>query len=320
MNDTILGKTGLKISKIGFGAWGISGRDWGATDDKDSKIALHHAMDLGVTFIDTADNYGWGHSENLIAEVLKERSDREKIVIATKAGNNFYPFLNEKHKLSPVNWDFSKKHIIFATEKSLARLGVEQIDILQLHSPTLDMVKNEEAFEALEILKSQGKIKHVGWSIQSFMETEQTEMVEKYHDLIDVLQIRYNLFERQAEEKLFPVAQKYNIGVIVRIPLLFGFLTGKFNKGSKFGTDDHRSMNLSPAKLETYVNMLGQFDEFFMQNSSFTKAQLSLNFCVSHPAAHVVIPGCKNTAQVEDNVVAGSITSIKYDDYPKIKQ
>jgi len=318
MNNTILGKTGLKISKVGFGAWGISGRDWGATDDKDSKAALHRAMDLGVTFVDTADNYGWGHSEKLIAEVLKERSDRENIVIATKAGNNFYPFMNENHKLSPVNWDFSKKHIIFAVEKSLARLGVEQIDILQLHSPTLDMIKNEGAFEALEILKSQGKIKHAGWSITSFKETEQTEMVEKYHELIDVLQIRYNLFERQAEEILFPVAQKYNIGVIVRIPLLFGFLTGKFNKDSQFGTDDHRSMNLSAEKLETYVNRLNDYDGFFKQNSQYSKAQLSLNFCVSHPAAHVVIPGCKTIKQVEDNVLAGSIESIKYEDYPKL--
>ena len=318
MNNTILGKTGLKISKVGFGAWGISGRDWGATDDKDSKAALHRAMDLGVTFVDTADNYGWGHSEKLIAEVLKERSDRENIVIATKAGNNFYPFMNENHKLSPVNWDFSKKHIIFAVEKSLERLGVEQIDILQLHSPSLDMIKNEEAFEALEILKSQGKIKHAGWSITSFKETEQTEMVEKYHELIDVLQIRYNLFERQAEEILFPVAQKYNIGVIVRIPLLFGFLTGKFNKDSQFGTDDHRSMNLSAEKLETYVNRLNDYDGFFKQNSQYSKAQLSLNFCVSHPAAHVVIPGCKTIKQVEDNVLAGSIESIKYEDYPKL--
>jgi len=317
MNYTTLGKTGLKISTIGFGAWGISGRDWGITDDNESKAALHRAMDLGVTFVDTADNYGWGHSEKLIADVLKERSDRENIVIATKAGNNFYPFLNEKHKLSPVNWDFSKKHLIFAVDKSLERLGVEQIDILQLHSPTLDMIKNEEAFEALEILKNHGKIKHAGWSIQSFMETEQTKMVEKYHDLIDVLQIRYNLFERQAEETLFPVAQKYNIGVIVRIPLLFGFLTGKFNKDSKFGANDHRSMNLSPEKLDTYIKMLARYDDFFTKNNEFTKAQLSLNFCVSHPAAHVVIPGCKNIAQVEDNVVAGNITSIKYEDYPK---
>ena len=319
MEHVLLGKTRLKISKIGFGAWGISGRDWGVTDDKSSKTALHRAMDLGVTFVDTADNYGWGHSENLIAEVLKERSDRENIVIATKVGNNFYPFMDEKHELSPLNWDFSKKHLIFAVEKSLERLGVEQIDILQLHSPSLDMIKNEEAFEALEILKSQGKIKHAGWSISSFKETEQTPMVEKYHDLIDVLQIRYNLFERKAEEALFPVAQKYNIGVIVRIPLLFGFLTGKFSTDSQFGQNDHRSMNLSPEKLKTYLNMLRQYDEFFMQNSKYTKAQLSLNFCVSHPAAHVVIPGCKNTAQVEDNVVAGSITSIKYEDYPKIK-
>lgn len=318
MQYSTLGKTGLKISTIGFGAWGISGRDWGTTDDEQSKKALHRAMDKGITFVDTADNYGWGHSEKLIAEVLKERTDRENIVIATKVGNNFYPFMNEKHSLSPGNPDYSKKHLIFAAEKSLSRLGVEQIDVLQLHSPSLEMIENEEAFEALEILKSQGKIKHAGWSIQSFQETEQADMVEKHHDLLDVIQVRYNMLERKAEDKLLPVAAKYNIGVIVRIPLLFGFLTGKFDKNSKFGDDDHRRMNLSPEKLENYLNQLQKFDGFFNEHQKYTKAQLSLNFCVSHPAAHVVIPGCKTTTQVDENAAAGDVSGIQFQDYPVV--
>lgn len=313
-----LGKTNIEISSIGFGAWGISGRDWGKTDDEQSKRAIHKAIDEGITFFDTADNYGWGHSENLIAEVLNERSDKKKITIATKAGNNFYPYLNEKHGLSPGNPDYSKKHIVFAAEQSLKRLNVECIDILQLHSPSLEMIENEEAFEALQMLKEQGKIKHAGWSIQSFKECEQAAMVEKHHKLLDVIQVRYNLLEREAEKKILPIAKKYNIGVIARIPLLFGFLTGKFDKSSRFGSDDHRSMNLSPEKLELYLNQVENFQDFYKEHNQYSKAQLGLKFCISNPAVHVAIPGCKTEKQVLDNVAAGKITNVNYSDYPKI--
>ena len=307
MERIVFGRTNLKIAPIGFGAWGISGRDWGKTDDSQSKKAIHKAIDAGINFFDTADNYGWGHSENLIAEVLKERQDKHDIIIATKAGNNFYPYLDQKHNISPGNPDFSKKHLIFAVEQSLKRLNRDRIDILQLHSPSLSMVENEEAFEALEILKTQGKIKHAGWSIVSFAETEQSDMVEKYNELIDVIQVRYNLLERQAEDKILPVALKYNIGVIARIPLLFGFLSGKFTRKSKFGSDDHRSMNLSAEKLDSYLKQMELMEPFFSKNAQYTKAQLSLKFCISHPAVHVAIPGCKTEQQVMENIGAAYI-------------
>ena len=224
-----LGLKGPEISTVGFGAWGISGRDWGNTDDKNSKNAIHAALDAGVNFIDTADVYGFGHSEELIRQVLDERSDKDKIVIASKAGNNFYPFIGQDCDITPGNNDYSVKHLEFAVEESLKRLNVERLDILQLHSPGLEILEQDEAWQALERLKNSGKIKHAGWSVQSFQETAQAHILERHHDLIDVIQVRYNLLEREAEDVLFPMALKYGTGVIVRIPLLFGFLSGKFN-------------------------------------------------------------------------------------------
>ena len=161
-----LGARGPIVSAVGFGAWGISGRDWGKTDDNQSKLAIHKAFDNGVTFIDTADVYGFGHSEKLIGEVLKERGGKKDVVIATKAGNNFYPYLNETHETTPYNPDYSKKHLIKAAEESLKRLGVEVIDILQLHSPVVELLEQDEPWEALEKLKKDGKILHAGMECQ----------------------------------------------------------------------------------------------------------------------------------------------------------
>lgn len=310
-----LGKNGPEISTVGFGAWGISGRDWGDTDDASSVRAIHAALDEGVTFIDTADVYGFGHSEELINQVLKERSERDGIVIASKAGNNFYPFVGQEHKTTPANNDYSIKHLEFAAEQSLRRLGVEALDILQLHSPALDILERDEPWLALERLKSAGKIKHAGWSVQSFEESAQAHILERHHGLIDIIQVRYNLLERGAEEVLLPMAERYGIGVIVRIPLLFGFLSGKFNSKSTFGDNDHRQSNLSPQKIAEYLIDMEGYRPLFDTYPDYTMAQLSLRFCLSNPACHVVIPGGKSVAQVHENVVASDLDFISYDDF-----
>ena len=197
MKYTRLGKNGPEVSTVSFGAWGISGRDWGKTNEEESKKALHAALDHEVNFIDTADVYGFGHSEELIHEVLKERGEIGKVVIATKAGNNFYPFINQNPDVTPANPDYSEEHLKFAVEQSLRRLGVESLDILQLHSPQIEILERDEPWEALTRLKQEGKIKHAGWSVQSFQETVQAHILERHHDLIDVIQVRYNLLERE---------------------------------------------------------------------------------------------------------------------------
>ena len=317
MKHRKLGLNGPEISTVGFGAWGISGRDWGDTNDKNSQQAIHAALDAGVNFIDTADVYGFGHSEELIRQVLDERSDKDKIVIASKAGNNFYPFIGQAHNITPDNHDYSLKHLEFAVEQSLKRLNVEILDILQLHSPGLEILEQDEPWQALERLKNTGKIKHAGWSVQSFQETKQAHILERHHDLIEVIQVRYNLLEREAEDVLFPLALKYGIGVIVRIPLLFGLLSGKFNHNSTFGENDHRKFNLSPQKLTAYLKEFTSYQSVFDKYPNYSPAQISLGFCISHPACHVVIPGGKTKKQVQENAVASDIDFIPYKTFVK---
>lgn len=302
-----LGQRGPRVSTIGFGAWAIGGMDWGKTDDRESVRALHQALDLGTTLLDTADVYGRGHSERLIASVLAERS-RDDVVIATKAGNDFYNATDgDDRGYGPIRQNYDRDYIISAAEKSLDRLGVETIDILQLHSGDLDQIERDDPWEALDTLKRQGKIRHAGWSIQSFQETAQAHILDRHKDLLDVIQVRYNLLEREAERVLFPKALEYGIGVIVRIPLLFGVLTGKFSRESRFGKDDHRRMNLAPEKLESHLAKLENLAPVFSSFGDQTMAQVSLRFCLSHPACQTAIPGAKTGDQVRDNCAASDL-------------
>jgi aryl-alcohol dehydrogenase-like predicted oxidoreductase len=303
-----LGARGPRVSTVGFGAWAIGGMDWGPTDDDVSKRALHAALDAGVTLLDTADVYGRGHSEELIAAVLAERKSRDGVVIATKAGNDFYNAKAEDdHGFGPILQSYDKDYILFAAEQSLKRLKVERLDILQLHSGDLVRISRPDPWEALAQLKRQGKIGAAGWSVQSFQETAQADVVDQYHEVLDVLQVRYNVLEREAEKVLFPKAQQYGIGVIARIPLLFGLLTGKFDRHATFGPDDHRRMNLSPEKLHTLLARLDACAPFYETFPKQSKSQISLRFCLSHPACQTVIPGAKTPQQVADNVAASDL-------------
>jgi aryl-alcohol dehydrogenase-like predicted oxidoreductase len=302
-----LGKNGPEISTIGFGAWAIGGTNWGKTDDDISRNALRTALDQGVTLIDTADVYGFGHSEDLIREILQERG-KENIIVATKAGNDFYHASEKDDQgYGPIRQNYKKDYLIEAAEKSLKRLSVETLDILQLHSPDTDKLDRDDPWEALSQLKKDGKIRYAGWSVQSFQETTQAFVLDRYHELIDCIQVRYNLLEREAEKELFPRAIKYGIGVIVRIPILFGFLSGKFNKNSRFSEDDHRRMNLSPEKLEKYLRKLEKVQPVFDKYPEQSKVTTSLRFCITHPACHTAIPGAKTAEQVRENCLASDL-------------
>lgn len=317
MKYTQLGERGPKVSTIGFGAWAIGGMNWGKTDDEVSKNALRKAIENGVTFIDTADVYGFGHSETLVREVLEEMSVKDKIVVATKAGNDFYNTTDENDEgYGTIKQNAGYDYIISAAEKSLKRLNVDALDILQLHSPDTEKLQRDEPWRALEKLKQDGKIRHAGWSVQSFGETRQAFLLDEHKDLLDVIQVRYNLLEREAEKVLFKKSRKYGIGVIVRIPLLFGFLTGKFDKNTRFDQEDHRSMNLSPDKLEKYLRQLDLMQPLYDKYPEQTRAQLALRFCITHPAAHVAIPGAKTEKQVLDNVAASDLGPLPVSDIP----
>jgi len=313
-----LGKNGPEISIVGFGAWAIGGMNWGKTDDEVSIIALNKAIDCGVTLIDTADVYGFGHSEDLIKQVIAERG-KNNIIIATKAGNDFYNADNSDDKgYGAIKQTYSKEYIISAAERSLKRLDTDTLDILQLHSPDTSKLEMDDPWEALYKLKKDGKIRYIGWSIQSFQETSQAYILERHIDLIDCIQVRYNLLEREAENILFSLTEKYGIGVIVRIPLLFGFLTGKFDENSTFAEDDHRRMNLSPEKLGAYLKNLKNIQPLFDHYPDDSMTVTSLRYCVSHPACHTVIPGAKTAEQVRENCLAGDYESIPPDLIPSI--
>jgi len=319
MQYRILGKSGLRISTIGFGAWAIGGTNWGKTNDIISRQALPKALDLGVSFIDTADVYGYGHSEELIAGVLKERG-KGAVVVATKAGNDFYHARQKDDAgYGPIVQNTDRAYIVWAAEQSLKRLGVDTLDILQLHSPDTAKLERDDPWEALMQLKKDGKIRAAGWSVQSFRETEQAGLLDHYHSVIDVLQVRYNLLEREAEKVLFTKTLEYNLGVIVRIPLLFGLLTGKFDRQSRFGEDDHRRMNLSAEKLDTYLNQLDKMQALYARYPDQTPAQISLRFCLSHPACHLAIPGAKTAAQVIDNCRASDLGGLMAADIPRLE-
>lgn len=319
MQYTRLGERGPRVSTIGFGAWAIGGMNWGKTDDEISKTALRKAIENGVTFIDTADVYGFGHSEELIRGVIEEMGVKDKIVVATKAGNDFYNATeNDDAGYGTIRQNADYDYIISAAEKSLKRLNLEALDILQLHSPDTEKLQRDDSWRALEKLKRDGKIKHAGWSVQSFGETTQAFLLDEHKDLLDVIQVRYNLLEREAEKLLFKKSQQYGIGVIVRIPLLFGFLTGKFNKNARFDREDHRSMNLSPDKLEKYLRQLEQMQPLYDKYPEQSKAQLALRFCITHPAAHVAIPGAKTEKQVLDNIAASDFGPLPLSDIPLI--
>jgi len=315
---TQLGKNGPEVSTMGFGAWAIGGMHWGPTDDQVSLNALNKAVDQGVTLIDTADVYGHGHSEELIAKVVKERG-KGKLVIATKAGNDFYNATPEDDKgYGAITQTYTRDYLIFAVEQSLKRLGVDTLDVLQLHSPNLEKLEQDEPWLALEQLKKEGKIRHAGLSVQSFKETEQAHMLDLHHDILDCIQVRYNLLEREAEKVLFPKAIKYGIGVIVRIPLMFGLLTGKFTRDSRFTGDDHRRMNLSPEKLSEYLDQLEKLKPLFNKYPDQSMTQVSLRFCVSHPACQLAIPGAKTPAQVTENCGSSDLGPIPIGDIPDV--
>jgi aryl-alcohol dehydrogenase-like predicted oxidoreductase len=306
-----LGNRGPLVSTIGFGAWAIGGVHWGKTDDEVSIKAIHEAIDQGVTLIDTADVYGFGHSEELIARVIRERG-KQNLVIATKAGSDFYnPDPADDDGYGAITPNYSKEYLIWAAEQSLKRLQVESLDILQLHSPELSLLERDEPWLALESLKRDGKIKHAGLSIKSFEESKQAPLLDMHHDILDCIQVRYNLLEREAEDVLFPKALEHGIGVIVRIPLLFGLLSGKFNRDSEFGDDDHRRMNLSAEKLDGYLEALEGHRSLFDRYKEQSKAQVSLRFAISHPACQTAIPGAKTSKQVIENCSSSDLGPIQ---------
>ena len=298
MNYRELGKTGLKVSEIGYGAWGIGKSMWiGASDDESLK-ALNRSIDLGLNFIDTALGYGDGHSEKLVGQVVRERS--ETIYVATKIPpkNEVWP----AQPGTPVAKAFPSEQVMACTEKSLKNLGLEAIDVQQFHVWSDEWVDQGDWLEAILKLKHQGKIRHFGVSINDYQPENAIKLIE--NGAVDTVQVIYNIFEQSPEDKLFPACQTHNVGVIVRVALDEGGLTGKITPYSKFEEGDFREKYFrGERKQEVYERV--QKIAFDLNITLEQTAETALRYVLSHPAVSTVIPGMRSIQNVERNCKIG---------------
>ncbi|OGR80157.1 MAG: aldo/keto reductase [Elusimicrobia bacterium RIFCSPLOWO2_02_FULL_39_32] len=295
MNYRILGKTNLKVSEIGFGAWAIGGGMWGKTDDEVSLKALRRSLDLGVNFIDTAAVYGKGHSEQLIAKVYRER--KGKFFVATKIPPKNWQWPAKKG--TPIKEAFPADWIREQTEKSLRNLKMECVDLQQLHVWAPNWVKENDWYETLLKLKQEGKIRFIGVSLNDHAPDEALELVQS--GMADSVQVIYNIFDQSPEDRLFLLCKEKNVGVIARVPLDEGSLTGKFTKDKVFEEGDWRRDYFSPDILKETVERVEKL-KFLVSGEIKSLTVGALKFCLSHPTVSTVIPGIRSIQQAEENI------------------
>jgi len=296
-----LGQTGMRVSEISLGTWAFGG-DWGTVGEHDAYAALNRAVDLGVNFIDTADVYGDGRSEKLIGRLLKDRPN-DGVQVATKAGRRLNPHTSE-------GYDY--ENLSAFVERSLNNLGVEALDLLQLHCPPTEVYRQDSTFEALDRLQEAGKVRNYGVSVEK---VEEGRMAIDYPN-VKTVQIIFNIFRQKPAEEFFPLAEERNVGILARVPLASGLLSGKMRSDRVFSEDDHRNFNREGQafdKGETFsgvdfeAGLLAAEELKELVPEGHTLAQFALRWILMHPAVSCTIPGGKNPAQVEDNVAAAEM-------------
>jgi aryl-alcohol dehydrogenase-like predicted oxidoreductase len=294
MEQRDLGKTGIRVSEIGYGAWGIGGAMWQGSTDDVSVRALHRAIDLGLNFIDTAWVYGDGRSEQLVGKVVRDR--KERIIVASKV-----PPKNRRWPARPgtkLEDAFPPDHIIEYTEKSLQNLGIETIDIQQFHVWSDEWADRDEWKEAIAKLKQEGKIRFAGISINDHEPANALKAAAT--GLIDTFQVIYNIFDQSPETRLFPYCLEHKIGIIVRVPLDEGGLTGRITPESVFPPGDFRNNYFAGDRKSQVAHRTDALHRA-MGTEATSVAELALRFCLHHPAVSTVIPGMRSVANVEAN-------------------
>jgi aryl-alcohol dehydrogenase-like predicted oxidoreductase len=298
-----LGRTPWKVSEIGFGAWAIGGA-WGNVDDTESLAALRQAIDSGVNFIDTADVYGMGRSERLIAQLKRER--KEQIVVATKAGR----------RLSPHTADgYNEKNLAGFIEDSLRNLSTDSLDLLQLHCPPTDVYYRPEVFGFLDRMMEAGKIRHYGVSVER---VEEALKAIEYPN-VQTVQIIFNCFRQRPADLFFAQAREKRVGILARVPLSSGMLTGKLTRDSQFAADDHRRFNRHGEAFDVgetfsgvdYDTSLAAVEEIrALVPAGVSMAQFALRWILMFDAVTCAIPGGKRPSQVADNCAASDLPEL----------
>ncbi|MFO0725333.1 MAG: aldo/keto reductase [Myxococcota bacterium] len=294
-----LGKTGIKVSEIGFGAWALGGDLWGGQDEADSVAALDRAFELGVQFLDTALVYGRGRSESVIGGWIKKKKIREQVVIASKIppANLAWPARTGV----PIASVFPAAHLRSCTEKSLRNLGVDTIDLMQLHVWTDAFTDDDGWWEAMSALKKEGKIRAIGVSINSFEPESALRLVRSGR--VEALQVYHNVFEQRPEDELLPLAKAEGVGIISRVPLDESALTGKLTKKTEFASGDYRSMYFRGDRLAQAVDRVEALRPV-LEKAAGSMVSGALRYCLSSDAVSTVIPGIRNRAQAEANTAA----------------
>ncbi len=298
-----LGRTGWKVSAISFGAWAIGGT-WGAVDDRESLAALHRAVDLGVNFFDTADVYGDGRSERLLAQLKRER--KEQIIIATKAGRRLNPHVAE---------GYTRANLTAFVERSLRNLETDALDLVQLHCPPTQVYYMPEVFGALDDLVQQGKLRHYGVSVEKVEEA--IKAIE--YPGVQSVQIIFNIFRQRPADLFFELAKRRRVGILARLPLSSGMLAGKMTRDASFAPDDHRAFNrqgeafdrgetFSGVDFETGLRAVELLRPLVPPGMSM--AQFALRWILMFDAVTCAIPGAKRPAQVEENVAAADAPAL----------
>ncbi len=299
MKTRPFGRTGLKVSEIGFGTWAIGGDLWGKQDDNEARLGLRRAFDLGINFIDTAAVYGRGRSETLIGEVLREAG--AKPVLATKV-----PPLNMSWPARTgmaIRDVYPAEHIIRSTEESLKRLGVERLELQQLHTWTEEWSFENEWYDTLMKLREDGKIHEFGISVNSFDPDSALEVVRSGR--VASVQVVHNIFEQAPEDHLFAEAEKAGVAIIVRVPFDESALTGKLNRASHWPDDDFRSRYFVGDRLGKVVDRVEKLAEF-VPSVAASLPRLALRYVLSQTAVSVVIPGIRSPQQAEENAAASA--------------
>ncbi|MBN2499359.1 MAG: aldo/keto reductase [Anaerolineales bacterium] len=308
-----LGKTGYEVAAVSFGAWAIGG-SWGDVDDADSMAALNAAVDAGINFFDTADVYGDGRSERLLARLKQERS--EEIIIATKAGRRLDP-----HVASGYN----RENLTAFVERSLKNLDTDTLDLVQLHCPPTEVYYMPDTFEVMDDLVKAGKIKHYGVSVEKVEEA--LKAIE--YPGVKTVQIIFNIFRQRPAGLFFEQAKKKEIGILARVPLASGLLTGKMTKATKFEDDDHRKFNrhgeafdrgetFAGVDYETGLEAVTELEKLVPPGASMP--QFALRWILMFDAVTCAIPGAKRPSQVQDNAAAADLPPLSAETMQQVEQ
>ena len=312
MRYRILGKTGYEVSEVSFGTWAIGG-SWGDVDDTDSMRALEAALEQGVNFFDTADVYGDGRSERLLARLTKEK--KQRILIATKAGRRLDPHTTEGYNL---------KNITAFVERSLKNLEVDCIDLLQLHCPPSEVYENEGFFSDLDTLVKDGKVKHLGVSVEKV--SEAMRAIE--YDNVCTVQIIFNMFRLKPADVFLAEAQRRDVGILARVPLASGLLTGRMTAETKFAADDHRQYNRHGEAFDRgetfsgvdYTKGLEAVEELKrILPAGMTMTQFALKWILMFDAVSCAIPGGKTEAQIVQNMLSSGLPELTPETMTKVR-